>query len=161
MKQWVFEAYLLTKKPVLDSCWLDHWKWIMPDLMRVVPEFLSNEEGLNRFSRHVLPKLSKINDLSKVSKKDRIEWISTYPKLVKYISTLNCSKSAKCLVWKFMYLHSSHGDARNIKFGHLINIIERVPLGTLPQAVVMSLAHNHLTNLFISSYREAAVIKFK
>ena len=44
----------------------------MPDLIRVVPEFLSNGEGLNRFSRHVLPNLSKISDLSKVSKKDRI-----------------------------------------------------------------------------------------
>ena len=32
----------------------------MPDLMHVFLEFLSNEEGLNRFSRHVLPKLSKI-----------------------------------------------------------------------------------------------------
>ena len=47
------------------------------------------------------------------------------------------------------------------KFGHLINMIEGVPLDTLPQTVVMSLAHNHLTNLFISSYRGAAVIKFK
>ena len=56
---------------------------------------------------------------------------------------------------------SSHGEAKNIKLGHLINIIERVPLGTPPQAVVMSLARNHLTNLFISSYRGAAVIKFK
>ena len=39
-----------------------------------------------------------------------------------------------------------------------INIIERVPLGTPPHAVVMFLAHDHLTNLFIS--REAAIIKF-
>ena len=54
-----------------------------------------------------------------------------------------------------------HREARNIKFGHQINIIERVPLGTLPQAVLMLLAHNHLTNLFISNYRGAAVIKFK
>ena len=29
--------------------------------------------------------------------------------------------------------------------------IERVPLGSLSQGAVMSLAHNHLTNLFISS----------
>ena len=43
----------------------------------------------------------------------------------------------------------------------MINIIERVSLGTPPQAVVMSLANNHLTNLFISSYGGAAVIKFK
>ena len=32
----------------------------MPDLMRVVLEFLSNGEGLNRFLQHVLPKLGKI-----------------------------------------------------------------------------------------------------
>ena len=51
--------------------------------------------------------------------------------------------------------------ARNIKFGHLINMIKRVPLDTPPQALVMSLAHNHQINLFISSYRGAAVIKFK
>ena len=53
----------------------------------------------------------------------------------------------------------SHGEARNIKFGQQVNI-ERVPLGTPLQAVVMSLAHNHMTNLFILSYRGATVIKF-
>ena len=62
------------------------------------------------------------------------------------------------IVWN-LYI-SSHGEVRNIKFGHQINIIERVPLGTLPQVVVMPLAHNHLTNHFISSYRGAAIIKF-
>ena len=46
------------------------------------------------------------------------------------------------------------------KFGQQVNIIEGVPLGTPPQAVVMKLAHNHLTNIFISSYRGATVIKF-
>ena len=40
---------------------------------------------------------------------------------------------------------SSHGEARNIRFGQQLNIIERVPWGTLPQAVVKSLAHNHMT----------------
>ena len=40
-------------------------------------------------------------------------------------------------------------------------MIERVPLDTPPQAVVMLLAHNYLTDLFISSYSGAAVIKFK
>ena len=43
-----------------------------------------------------------------------------------------------------------------IKFGLQVNI-ERVPLGTPPQAVVMTLAHNHVANLFISSYRGAAI----
>ena len=56
---------------------------------------------------------------------------------------------------------SSHGEVRNIKFGHLLNMIERVTLDTPPQAVVMSLAHNQLMNLFNSSYRGAAVIRFK
>ena len=55
---------------------------------------------------------------------------------------------------------SSHEEARNIEFGQQVNIIETVPLGTPPQEVVMSLAHNHVTNLFISSYRGATVIKF-
>ena len=40
-------------------------------------------------------------------------------------------------------------------------MIERVSLDTLPQVVVMSLAHNHLTDLFILSNRGAVVIKFK
>ena len=44
---------------------------------------------------------------------------------------------------------SSHGEDRNIKFGHVINMIERVPLDTPPQLVVMSLAYQHLTVLFI------------
>ena len=55
-----------------------------------------------------------------------------------------------------------HGEARNIKFGHQVNFIQRVQLGPLSQKVVASLPHNHMTliNLFISSYRGATVIKF-
>ena len=45
-------------------------------------------------------------------------------------------------------------------FGLQVNIIERVPLGTPPQAVVMTLAHNHVSNLFISSCTGATIIKF-
>ena len=52
---------------------------------------------------------------------------------------------------------SSHREARDIKFGHQINIIERVSLGPLPQAVVISLAHNYLKNLFILSCRGAVI----
>ena len=44
--------YWLTK-PVFDSCRLGN-------LMPLILEFLSNGEGLDRFSRHVLPTLSKI-----------------------------------------------------------------------------------------------------
>ena len=48
------------------------------------------------------------------------------------------------------------------KFGQQVNLIQRVPSGTLPQEVVMSLAHNYatLSNFFISSYKETTVIKF-
>ena len=55
---------------------------------------------------------------------------------------------------------SSHGEARNIEFGERVNIIEMAPLGTPPQAVVISLAYNHVTDLFNSSYKGATVIKF-
>ena len=57
---------------------------------------------------------------------------------------------------------SRHGEARNIKFGQQADLVQRVPLGALPQDLVMSLPHNHLTltNLFISSYRGATVIEF-
>ena len=58
---------------------------------------------------------------------------------------------------------SSHGEAtRNIKFGQQVNLILRVLLGTLLQELVTSLPHNHvtLTNLFISSYSRAIVVKF-
>ena len=79
---------------------------------------------------------------------------------------LNCSKSANWTAqsqqndqFENLYI-SSHGEARNIKFGQQVNIIERVTLGTPSQEVVMSLAHNHVANLFMSSYRGATVIKF-
>ena len=109
-KKWKTESlkpiYWL-KKPVLDSYWLNHWKWLMPHLMCMVPEFLSNGGGLNCFLWHILSKLSKITvDQSNVSKKDEIGRILTCPKLVKYISTLNCSKSAKWLVWISIHLQS-------------------------------------------------------
>ena len=57
---------------------------------------------------------------------------------------------------------SSHGEARNIKFGQQVNLIHRVPFGTLLQEVVTYLPHNQmtLTNIFISSYRGATFIKF-
>ena len=55
---------------------------------------------------------------------------------------------------RFRIYISSHGEARNIKFGKQVNLIQRIPLGTLLQEV-MSLPSNHvtLTNLFIFSYR--------
>ena len=48
------------KKPVLDSCYWIIENDLCQSLIRVVLEFLSNGESLNRSSRHVSPKLSKI-----------------------------------------------------------------------------------------------------
>ena len=70
-------------------------------------------------------------------------------------SILTSQKSAKWIpIWavqsqengqfKNIYIFS-HGEARNIKFGQLINLSQIVLLGTLPQEVVTSLTHNHMT----------------
>ena len=53
---------------------------------------------------------------------------------------------------------SCHAETRN-KFRQQVNLIKRISLGPLLQEV-MSLPQNHLTNVFISSYRWATVIKF-
>ena len=129
----------------------------LSQILCVVLEFWSNGEGLDCFSQHLLPKLSKVFVTCPQSVRKQIGTVLTCPNSAKWISALNCSKSAKWPIWN-LYI-SSHLEARNIKFGQQVNI-ERVPLGTPPQAVVMSLAHNHMTNLFISSYRGATVIKF-
>ena len=81
------------------------------------------------------------------------------PKVIRMIinfELLNITKTTSLKI-------SSHGEARNIKFGEQVNLIQRAPMGTLPQEVVTSLPSNHmtLTNLYISSYREATVIKFE
>ena len=47
---------------------------------------------------------------------------------------------------------SSHGEAKSIKFGKQVNLIQSVSMGTPPQKMVMLLPHNHITNLFIFSY---------
>ena len=153
IKDWTFKAYLLTPD---NSSWFLLIESLKITCARSYAWFLN-------FYWIVFRDMSYPNSvnncvLSKVSKREQIRSILTSPKLAKWISTLNCSKSAKWPVWK-LYI-SSHGEARNIKFGQQVNIIEMVPLGTPPQVVVMTIAHNHVTNLFISSYRGATVIKF-
>ena len=51
------------------------------------------------------------------------------PKVTGWPSTLNGLKLAKWSVWKSIYL--KHGEARNIKFGHQVNLTERVQIGGL------------------------------
>ena len=103
------------KKPVLDSCWLDHWKWLMPDLLRVVLEFLSNGEGLDRFLQHVLLKLGKIT--------------VACPKWKKGPSRVNFDLPKVSKIHIYFEL---------VKVSKMTKMIQRVPLDTPPQAVVMS-----------------------
>ena len=80
------------------------------------------------------------------------------PKVSKININFELPKVSKMISLK-IYIISSHREARNIKFEQRVNIIGSVPLGTPPQALVMTLARNHVTNLFIVSYRGATVIK--
>ena len=47
--------------PVLNSSWLNHWKWLLPDPMHGSWNFLSHREDLDCFLQpEVLPKFSEI-----------------------------------------------------------------------------------------------------
>ena len=88
------------RKPVLDSPWLNNWKWLVPDRMHGSWIFWIVFQCLAR---------TQINngDLSKFSsKRKQIESMLTCPKLAKWMLTLNYSKSAKWPVWKSTYLQS-------------------------------------------------------
>ena len=81
--------------------WAD---WIIKidlcQILCVALEFLSNGEGLHCSSwPNILPKLSKITDLSKESKHEWLGSILTFLKSAKSISILNCSKSNRP-AWK-------------------------------------------------------------
>ena len=82
----------------------------------------------------------------------------TCPKLAKWMSQLWTARSQQNDQFENLCT-SSHGKARNIKFGRQLNI-KKVPLDTLPREVVISLARIHVTNLSVSSFRGATVIKF-
>ena len=121
--------------------------------------FLSNDEDLDCYLwPNILPKVSKITviypELVKIN-----SWVNfDLPKVSKMSINFKLLKVSKITSLKI----SSQGEVRNIKFGQQVNLIQRVSLGTLPQEVVISQPHNHvtLTNLFVSIYRGDTVIKF-
>ena len=97
-------------------------------------------------------------NLSKVNRKVRIGSMLTCPKLETWISTLNWSKWQN---YQFENLYiSSHGKARNINIWTMGKHHCKGFIGYSVSGGMISLAHNHVTNLFISSYRGATVIKF-
>ena len=94
---------------VLDSCWLNHWKWSVPDLMWFL-NFLSYKEGLHCLLwLNILSKLSEITDLPKKSKNKQVGATLTCLEAVKLLAILNCSKSAK---WVIEELEISNLDSR-------------------------------------------------
>ena len=156
MKDWTFKVYLLTGE-------LSSWFRLVESLKITCAKpyawflkYLSKGRGLDYFLQIVLPKLSKTSDLS-------LKWTSRVNFDVSRVSrmTINFELLKVSKMTSLKIYVSSYGEARNIKFGHQVNLIQRVQLGPLPQGVVTSLPDNNvtLTNFFISSYRGITVIK--
>ena len=128
-----------------------HQFWLSYGWFSVLYDILLPKPVISSWNRR------ELFDLSQVSKREQIGSILTCPKLAKY--QLWTAQSQQNNQIENLYI-SSHREARNIKFRQQVNIIEGIPLGTPPLAVVTTLAHNHVTNLFILSYRGITVIKF-
>ena len=157
IKGWVFEAYLLTKETSSRFLLIGSLKMTYARSYTRRSWIFIKRRGCELFFEACLTRLSKITVTC-------LNWVkrTKYGKFWFALIYQNKYQLWNAQSQQNKNLHiSSHGEARNIKFGHLINIIERFPLGTLSQVVVMSLAHVHLTNLFISSYSRTAAIKFK
>ena len=127
--------FLIPADWIIDITFARSYVWFLNFYVWFL-NFLSNEIFLNFFSRpNVLPKLCKLTlNCPKSVKNKPIRSILTCPNLFKLLSILKCSKSAKWPIWKS---NSSLGEARNIEFGEQVSLIQRVPLGTLPQEVVI------------------------
>ena len=136
--------------PVIDQRWLNHWKWLVPGPM--LSSWIFCQTGsiwIVFLDLTFCPTPWNCWDMTNVSKNEPVGSILTFPKSVKLLSILKCSKLAKWPVWKSI---SSHGKARNIKFGQQVNLIQRVPLGTPPQEVATSLPYNHVTEELLLSH---------
>ena len=95
-----------------------------------------------------MPKLGKRTDLPKVSKNKKVGSFLTCPNQQYHYQFWAAHRQ------QIIYIFS-HAEARNIKFGQQINLIQRVLLGILFQEALTSFPHIHmtLTNLFIPSQR--------
>ena len=140
--------------------------WIIANdfcqMLCMVPEFFVKQRVSIVFWQHnVLSKHSKTTvtcpKIVKINKKGQFSLTQSQKNEYQFWT----AQSQKSDQSENLYI-SSQGEARNIKFGHQVNLIRRVLLGTPPQEVVMLLTHNHviLTNLFISIYRRDTIIKF-
>ena len=160
MKDWTFEAYLLTEKP---TSWFPDWiiENYLCQMVYMVLQFFVRE-GLDCFLwPNVLPKISKITVTCPKSVKMKRQSQFWLAQSLKNDYQFGTAKSQQNEQFENLYI-SSYGEARNITFWQQVNLIQRVSLGTCPQELVTSLPHNYvtLTNIFIPSYRRATAIKF-
>ena len=139
MKDWTIEVYLLKGE---QSSW-----WLLIESLKMTCarscvwflNFLSNGEGLDYFSwPNAFRKVSKITVTYSKLVKWRIRVNSDFPKvwltlrkseLTLILTSPKSSPVSKITSFKI----SSHGEARGIKFGQQVHLIQGVPLGTLPQ----------------------------
>ena len=146
----------MTEEPNSWFLLIESLKWLVPDPLRGSWIFYQTERVWVVFRSLMFCQLSKITVTSPKSVKVN-EWGHFWlAQIQKNEYQLLIAQSQQNDYFENLYI-STHGEARNIKFGQQLNLIKRIPLGILPQEVVAWLAHNHLTNLFTSSYRGAAV----
>ena len=99
LEKGVWSPYQLWRKPVLDSGWLNNWKWLAPDLIRGSWIFWPVQIQQKRMNRMNFdwPKVSNMNINFELPKISKMELSAKWNSLKLYIS--------------------SHREARNIKFG--------------------------------------------
>ena len=87
-----------------------------------------------------------LNFLSNREGLDCFLWLNVLPKLSEMTTKMTTLK---------IYISPVMEKLETITLGQQVNLIQRVLLGTLPQEVLTSVPHIHvtLTNLFISSHR--------
>ena len=139
---WIIDYDLCQTDP-MHGCWI----------------FYQVERVLFFLWKNVLPKLSKITDLPNVSIREKVGGNIDLPKVIKMDINFELLKVSKMTSFKIFISPVME------KLEHQIWTAGKHHwksfTGYLPQEVVISLAYNHLTNLFISSYRGATVIKFE
>ena len=99
-----------------------------------------------------------IFDLPKVRKMIIYFKLLKVSQMIIYFKLLKVSKMISFKI----YVSPVMREAKTLKFQQQVNLIKTVPLGPLPQEIVMLLPYNNmtLTNLLISSYSRTVVIKF-
>ena len=145
IKDWTFEAYLLTEEITSWFLWI---KLLKMTCARSYAWFLN---FLDCFLWHILPKHSKITvNCPKSVEEKKIGSILTCPKLAEWILTLNCSKLAEWPVWKSVYFQSQRSQKHQIWTVGKPHWKDCIGVSASGGSAVIS-SYNHVTNLFISS----------